>query len=89
MCLVLLYFSLIRYIFSKYDVFLSQGTVYPLLYSLKEDGVLDAEYIKANMKTKVYSLTEEGMQITTQKINEFDGAVNFVLQSINDSKNKL
>ncbi len=77
--------DLIKEIFSKYNVFLSQGTIYPLLYSLKEEGILRAEFTKGDMRTKRYVLTEQGKQIIEKRINEYIEVNNFILDSI---KNK-
>ena len=41
---------------------MSPGAVYPLLYSLKERGILETE-IKVGERTKIYSLSEEGKKI--------------------------
>ena len=45
-------YDIIKTIFIEYKVFLSQGTVYPILYSLVEQGLLYAEYGKGNMRSK-------------------------------------
>lgn len=75
-------YDLIKEIFARYNVFLSQGTVYPLLYSLKEEGILHAEYTKGDMRTKRYSPTQEGKQIIEKKINEFIEVEEYFLNSI-------
>ncbi len=75
-------YDLIKEIFAIYNVFLSQGTVYPLLYSLKEEGILHAEFTKSDMRTKRYSPTQEGKQIIEKKINEFMEAEEYFLNSI-------
>jgi len=64
-------YDLIKEIFLKCDVFLSQGTVYPILYALEEEGVLHAEYSKGDMRSKKYSLTPKGREITQKDIKEF------------------
>ncbi len=64
-------YDIIKEIFSKYDVFLSQGTVYPLLYSLKKDGILQAEFRKGDMRSKIYRPTVEGAEIIENKIEGF------------------
>ncbi|MBU4077932.1 MAG: PadR family transcriptional regulator [Euryarchaeota archaeon] len=75
-------YDLIKEIFARYNVFLSQGTVYPLLYSLKEEGILHAEFTKGDMRTKRYSPTQEGKRIIEKKINEFMVAEEYFLNSI-------
>ncbi len=75
-------YDIIKEIFTKYNVLLSQGTVYPLLYSLKEDGIIQSMFTKGDMRTKRYFYTQEGKQITQKKINEFIDAMEFFLVSI-------
>ncbi len=75
-------YDLIKEIFEKYNVFLSQGTVYPLLYSLKDEGIVQAEFMKGNMRTKMYAVTQEGKQIIEKKIDEFIEAEEYILNSV-------
>lgn len=64
-------YDLIKEIFLKCNVFLSQGTVYPILYTLEEEGMLYAEYTKGDMRSKKYSLTPKGREIAQRDIKEF------------------
>ncbi len=75
-------YDLIRDIFAKYNVLLSQGTVYPLLYSLKDEGIVQPKFTKGDMRTKRYSITDEGRQNVEKKIYEFVEAEIYVLDSI-------
>jgi DNA-binding PadR family transcriptional regulator len=68
-------YDLIKEIFSECDVFLSQGTVYPVLYALEGEGLLHAEYSKSNMRTKKYRLTPEGRKIAEKEIEDFSKAL--------------
>lgn len=68
-------YDLIKEIFSRCDVFLSQGTVYPILYALEEEGVLHAEYSKGDMRSKKYSLTPQGKEIALKDIDDFIKAI--------------
>jgi PadR family transcriptional regulator, regulatory protein PadR len=68
-------YDLIKEIFSRCDVFLSQGTVYPILYALEEEGVLHAEYSKGDMRSKKYSLTPRGREIAKREIEDFTKAL--------------
>lgn len=68
-------YDLIRNIFTKCDVFLSQGTVYPILYTLEDEGLLIAEYSKGDMRSKKYSLTPRGREIAEKDIEEFTNAL--------------
>ncbi len=64
-------YDLIKEIFSRCDVFLSQGTVYPILYTLVEEGLLHAEYSKGDMRSKKYSLTTSGREIAEKNVEDF------------------
>lgn len=68
-------YDLIKEIFSKCDVFLSQGTVYPILYTLEEEGLLHAEYNKGDMRSKKYSLTIRGREIAQRDVEFFSKAL--------------
>lgn len=68
-------YDLIKEIFSKCDVFLSQGTVYPVLYTLEGEGLLHAEYSKGDMRSKNYSLTLKGRKIAEKDIDDFSKAL--------------
>ncbi len=75
-------YDLIKEIVSRYNVLISQGTVYPLLYSLKEEGILQVESMKGDMKTKRYSVAPEGRRSIEKKIDEFIRAEESILNSI-------
>jgi PadR family transcriptional regulator PadR len=68
-------YDLIKEIFSKCDVFLSQGTLYPVLYALEGEGLLIAEYSKGDMRSKKYSLTPKGKKIAEKEIEDFSKAL--------------
>ena len=68
-------YDLIKDIFTKCDVFLSQGTVYPILYTLEDEGLLIAEYSKGDMRSKKYSLTPGGREVAERDIEEFANAL--------------
>lgn len=75
-------YDLIKEIFARYNVFLSQGTVYSLLYCLKDEGIIRAEFARGNMRTKRYSITQQGKQIIEKRIDEFIETEEHVLNSI-------
>jgi PadR family transcriptional regulator PadR len=75
-------YDIIKSIFEKYNIFLSQGTVYPLLYSLKEQGILQAEFDRGNMRSKIYSISKDGKETTKDRLNEFIRAKEYVIRSI-------
>ena len=74
-------YDVIRTIYQRYHTFLSQGTVYPLLYSLEDKGLLSV--VKSDSpRSKVYALTEEGKRVANDKINDFISAQKYLLESI-------
>ena len=52
-------YDVISFIHKKYDILVSAGTVYSLMYSLERDGLLEAAFTK---RRRVYTLTEKGKQ---------------------------
>jgi PadR family transcriptional regulator PadR len=72
-------YDLIKEIFSRCNVFLSQGTVYPILYSLEEEGVLRAEFGRGNMRTKKYFVTPKGKEVVQKKLDGFVKAIEYIL----------
>lgn len=68
-------YDLIKQIFSRCDVFLSQGTVYPILYTLEEEGLLLAEYSKGDMRSKNYRLTSKGREVAKRDVEDFTKAL--------------
>ena len=75
-------YDLIKEIITKYNVMISQGTVYPLLYSLKGEGVIHVESMKGDMKTKRYSITEDTRNNIEKKIDVFIKTEENILNSI-------
>ena len=74
-------YDIIRTIYQRYHTFLSQGTVYPLLYSLESKGLLSV--VKSDSpRSKVYALTEEGRRVAEGKISDFISAQRYLLESI-------
>ena len=74
-------YDVIKTIYQRYHTFLSQGTVYPLLYSLEGQGLLAMEKAEGE-RSKVYTLTDEGKQAADRKIDEFIRAQRYLLESI-------
>jgi len=68
-------YDIIPTIYQRYHTFLSQGTGYPLLYSLEGEGLLSMVKSRSP-RSEVYALTEEG------KINDFTSAQKYLLESI-------
>lgn len=71
-------YDIIKEIFLKYNVFLSQGSVYPILYTLEEEGILQAEYSKGDMRSKNYSFTPKGREVSQNEIEAFINAMDRV-----------
>jgi DNA-binding PadR family transcriptional regulator len=71
-------FDVIKTIVQRFNVLLSQGVVYPLLYSLKEQGYLTVE-VKPDHKTRVYVPTEIGREFIKEKLMEYSAAQKRIL----------
>ncbi len=74
-------YDVIKTIYQRYHTFLSQGTVYPLLYSLEGQGFLAMAKAEGE-RSKVYTLTDEGKRAADRKIDEFVRAQRYLLESI-------
>jgi DNA-binding PadR family transcriptional regulator len=62
-------FHIIKTIHGCFHVSLSHGTVYPLLHSLKEGGILNVE-LGEDMKSRIYTPTEGGEKIIEKKLSD-------------------
>ncbi|WP_440955509.1 PadR family transcriptional regulator [Methanosarcina sp. Mfa9] len=74
--------DIIKEIFTQFNVFISQSSVYPILYSLKDKDVIEIHSPKGDLRTKIYVPTEKGEAIINAKINEFALALDYVLSTI-------
>ena len=74
-------YDVIKTIYQRYHTFLSQGTVYPLLYSLEGRGLLAMEKQEGE-RSKVYTLTDEGKRAANREVQEFVKAQRYLLESI-------
>lgn len=61
-------FDIIKAISQQYHVFLSQGTIYPMLYSLEKKGILKTQN---SLKAKLYAITVDGRKIVENKLVDF------------------
>lgn len=52
-------YDVISHIHTRFDILVSSGTVYSLLYSLERDGLIQGVW---NQRKRVYTLTEKGEQ---------------------------
>jgi DNA-binding PadR family transcriptional regulator len=82
-------YDLIKQIFAETNVFLSQGSVYPILYTFEEAGIIRAEYEKGNMRSKVYHITSLGSELVQDEIEHFFQALNQFanLMGVSDTNN--
>ena len=65
-------YDIIKIVFQRFNIPVSHGRVYPLLYSLEGRGVLKSE-IGKGARIKVYSITERGAEYIKSKAEEFAG----------------
>ena len=72
-------YDVIKEIFLRTHVFLNQGNVYPILYSLEEEGIIHAEFTKGNMRSKLYFIAPEKREIIQKKIDLFANAMESML----------
>jgi DNA-binding PadR family transcriptional regulator len=72
-------YDVIKEIFVRCNVFLSQGNVYPILYSLEEEGILRAEFTRGNMRSKLYFIAPEKRETVQKNIDLFANAMESVL----------
>lgn len=74
-------YDLIKSIVNRFGVFLSQGTVYPLLYSLRERDIIE-DQLKNDKRTKIYVPTFEGRVIIKKEVDEFVKVHEYLINSI-------
>jgi DNA-binding PadR family transcriptional regulator len=74
-------YDAIKLIYQRYHTFLSQGTVYPLFYSLQRRGLVKV-VDGGSPRSKVYALTEEGGRVARDEIDGFISAQRYLLESI-------
>lgn len=74
-------FDVIKTIVQRFNVLISQGTVYPILYSLQAKGYLTTELAPDN-KTRFYVPTEAGRDYIKNKIREYIIAQEHILNLI-------
>jgi len=78
-------YDVIQSIYQRYHTFLSQGTVYPLLYSLQRDSLLKVSKSEGS-RAKVYSLTDQGEELARGQVDDFKRAQSFLLESMEFKK---
>jgi len=75
-------YDIIGLVHKRFNVLLSSGTVYSLLYSLERDGLVSAGMIH---RKRVYTLTEKGEE-TLQTVEQANGEIQDLLQNLISSK---
>ncbi len=78
-------YYVIQSIYQRYSTFLSQGTVYPILYSLQRGGLLEVSK-PVGSRAKIYSLTEKGIELAHRRIEDFKRCESFLLESMSFKK---
>lgn len=71
-------YDIINLIHRKFDVLVSSGTVYSLLYSLERKGLVNAEM---EQRKRVYTLTTKGKEIL-KTVGRANGEINSLVQSL-------
>jgi DNA-binding PadR family transcriptional regulator len=80
--------DIVKEIFRQYQVFISQSSVYTILYSLKEKNILEASTIKGDLRSKVYIPTEKGNEIMNAMLDDFVFSIEHLLAVLKDTINK-
>jgi DNA-binding PadR family transcriptional regulator len=63
-------FDIIKTIVQNFSVVLREGSGYPILYSLKENGYVDI-VMRPDNKTRIYVPTETGRKFMDDRIKEY------------------
>ena len=71
-------YDVISIIHKKFDVLVSSGTVYSLLYSLERKGLVTADM---DQRKRVYTLTSKGEQ-TLETVGRANGEINGLVQNL-------
>ena len=71
-------YDIISLIHRKFNVLVSSGTVYSLLYSLERKGLVTADM---DQRKRVYTLTEKGEQ-TLETVGRANEEINSLVQNL-------
>ena len=71
-------YDFISLIHRKFDVLVSSGTVYTLLYSMERKGLIKGQNFD---RKRVYTLTEKGKE-SIQQVEKSNGAIQVVLKNL-------
>lgn len=75
-------YDIIREIVARYNVLMSQGTVYPLMYSLKKREILRIE--EGPTKARVYVPTDHGREVIKNRLNEIAKTYSYLINLVTD-----
>jgi len=68
-------YDVISFIHNKFNLLVSSGTVYSLLYSLERNGLIEGSW---DERKRVYRLTEKGTKTIETILNANDKIKNFI-----------
>jgi DNA-binding PadR family transcriptional regulator len=71
-------YDIISIIHKRFNILVSSGTVYSLLYSLERKGLVAADL---DQRKRVYTLTEKGEQ-TLETVGKANGEINGLVQTL-------
>jgi len=71
-------YDIIELIHKRFNVLVSSGTVYSLLYSMERKGLVAADL---ENRKRVYTLTEKGEQ-TLETVGRANGEINSLVQNL-------
>jgi len=71
-------YDIIGLVHKRFNVLVSSGTVYSLLYSLERDGLVVADL---ESRKRVYTLTDKGKQ-TLETVGRANGEINGLVQNL-------
>jgi PadR family transcriptional regulator PadR len=86
--------GIIRMLESRSQLVLAEGTVYPILSRLKDEGMLTSEWVEAEAghPRKYYSLTEPGRERLRQMAEAWQGfatGMNSLLEPVLTAKERM
>jgi len=71
-------YDIITLIHKRFNILVSSGTVYSLLYSLERKGLVNAEM---DQRKRVYTLTDKGEKML-ETVGRANGEINGLVQSL-------
>lgn len=71
--------DIVKEIYKQHNIYISQNSVYSVLYSLKKQNILKISNIKKDMRSKIYIPTERGNEIIDETLAEFMNSLEYLL----------